>query len=326
MAGKDFLNIGIGIVRKEAESLIELEKLMKTEYYEEQFNKAIDILYNCTGKVIVTGVGKSGHIGGKIAATLSSTGTPAFFLNPAEGVHGDIGVIMEGDVLIAISKSGETEELLNILSYPKRLGVPIIAITTNKYSSLTEIADVVLLLPDVDEVCPMNLAPTTSTTLTLVLGDALAVSLMEKRGFREEHFALLHPAGSLGRKLKKVYEIMTPVNEFAVASDDLTIKDVLKLIVEKNKGLCVFIDKDKNITGILTDGDLKRLLLKVDNLLDKKANEVMIKNPKTIKKDAFALEALKLMEGKYTQLVVIDDNKKLCGVIHIHDILKGKVV
>lgn len=317
----DFVKIAKDVLKSEAESLLKLSNNI-----DNNFNEAIEILYNCKGKVILTGVGKSGHIASKIAATFSSTGTPAFFLNPMEGMHGDIGVIMEKDVIIAISKTGETEELLNILPYPKRLNIPIIAITTGKESSLAKLSDIVLLLPNVKEVCPMNLAPTTSTTMTLALGDALAVALMEKRNFKKEQFAMFHPGGSLGRQLKKVYEVMTPKSEFAIGHENITIKEALELIIKKNKGLCVFVNNKDEITGILTDGDLKRLLLKVDNLLDKKAKDVMIKNPKKINKNSFVLEAIEKMEGKYTQLVVVDDNNKLSGVIHIHDILSKKVI
>lgn len=317
----DFVKIAKEVIKSEAESLIKL-----SERIDGNFNKAVNLLYNCKGKVILTGVGKSGHIAGKIAATFSSTGTPAFFLNPMEGMHGDIGVIMEKDVVIAISKTGETEELLNILFYPKRLNIPIIAITSDSDSSLAKLSTTVLILPQIKEVCPMNLAPTTSTTMTLVLGDALAVALMEKRKFKKEQFAMFHPGGSLGRQLKKVYEVMTPKSEFAIGDENITIRDALKLIIKKNKGLCVFTNKEGDITGILTDGDLKRLLLKIDNLLERTAKEVMIRNPKKINRNSFVLEAVQKMEGKYTQLIVVDDNDKLCGVIHIHDILSKKII
>lgn len=312
-------------IRKEGEAVLKLEN-----FIDNNFIKALQLILNCDGKIIITGVGKSGHIGGKIAATLSSTGTPAFYLNPSEGVHGDIGVIMDKDLIIAISKSGETDELLTILPYPKRLGVPIISITENKNSSLAKISDVILLIPSEYEVCPMNLAPTTSTTLTLVLGDALAVALMKAKNFTPEQFAIFHPAGSLGKKLKKVKDLMTDIKELAVVNENSTVLEALDKMVNfssyGSRGVCLFISEENKVTGILADGDLKRLLIKYPDLVNKVCKDIMIKNPKRIKYDAFAFEALQIMENKYSFLLVENEKNEIIGVIHFHDILKGKVL
>ncbi|MCX8058755.1 MAG: KpsF/GutQ family sugar-phosphate isomerase [Spirochaetes bacterium] len=322
---EEILNIAKEAVKKEGEAVAKL-----VNYIDENFLKALELIINCSGKLIITGVGKSGHIGGKIAATLSSTGTPAFYLNPAEGVHGDIGVVMEEDLIIAISKSGETEELLAILPYPKRIGVPIIAVTENKESSLSKIADITLLIPSECEVCPMNLAPTTSTTLTLVLGDAIAVALMKAKNFTPEKFAIFHPAGSLGKKLKKVKDLMTDISDLAVVDENEIVIKALDQMVNfsslGSRGVCLFKDKNNNITGILADGDLKRLLLKYPDLVNKRCYEIMIREPKRIKHDSFAFEALQKMENKYSFLLVEDENNNIIGVIHFHDILKGKVI
>ncbi|MEJ5273613.1 MAG: KpsF/GutQ family sugar-phosphate isomerase, partial [Spirochaetota bacterium] len=281
-------------------------------------------------KTIVMGVGKSGHIGSKISATFSSTGTPSFFLNPNDALHGDIGVINEDDVIIAISKDGGSSELLIALEYPKRLKIPIIAITTNEKSQLAEIANVVLKIPKTDEACPLNLAPTTSTTATLVLGDCLAIALMQKRNFKKEQFAQFHPGGNLGKKLKKVEEIMTPVGKFALLPDNSKIKDALKAIVSippPNMGICVFYCEDNKVTGIITDGDLKRLLLKYNNLLELQAREVMIKTPHTILKNELVITAINKMEElKIRQLIVLNEDQSLAGIIDLSDIIKYKIV
>lgn len=313
------------VIEKEIEGLKLLAELL-----DDSINKAIEYIYNCKGKTIVMGVGKSGHIGSKISATFSSTGTPSFFLNPNDALHGDIGVINENDVIIAISKDGGSSELLIALEYPKRLKIPIIAITTNEKSQLAEIANVVLKIPKTDEACPLNLAPTTSTTATLVLGDCLAIALMQKRNFKKEQFAQFHPGGNLGKKLKKVEEIMTPVGKFALLPDNSKIKDALNAIVSippPNMGICVFYCEDNKVTGIITDGDLKRLLLKYDNLLELQAKEVMIKTPHTILKNELVITAINKMEElKIRQLIVLNEDQSLAGIIDLSDIIKYKIV
>jgi len=276
------------------------------------------------------GVGKSGHIASKISATFSSTGTPSFFVNPNDAMHGDIGVIDENDVIIAISKEGESSELLVALEYPKRLKVPIIAITANEKSQLAHLANVVIKIPKTAEACPLNLAPTTSTTATLVLGDCIAIALMQKRNFNKEQFAQFHPGGNLGKKLKKVEEIITPVGKFAFLPDSAKIKDALKEIVSippPNMGICVFYGEKGKVTGIITDGDLKRLLLKYDNLLELEAKDVMIKTPHTILKNELVITAINQMEElKIRQLVVLNEDNSLAGIIDLSDIIKYKIV
>ncbi|MCR4421818.1 MAG: KpsF/GutQ family sugar-phosphate isomerase [Exilispira sp.] len=313
------------VIKKEIEGLKLLSDLL-----DESIKKAVELIYNCKGKTIVMGVGKSGHIGNKISATLSSTGTPSFFVNPNDAMHGDIGVIDENDVIIAISKEGESSELLVALEYPKRLKVPIIAITTNEKSQLASLASVILKIPKTAEACPLNLAPTTSTTSTLVLGDCLAIALMNKRSFKKEQFAQFHPGGNLGKKLKKVEEIMTPVGKFAFLPDSSKIKDALKEIVSippPNMGICVFWGEGGKVTGIITDGDLKRLLLKHENLLELEAKDVMIKTPHTIFKDELVITAINQMEElKIRQLIVLNRDNSLAGIIDLSDIIKYKIV
>lgn len=313
------------VIKKEIEGLKLLSDLL-----DESIKKAVEVIYNCKGKTIVMGVGKSGHIGNKISATLSSTGTPSFFVNPNDAMHGDIGVIDENDVIIAISKEGESSELLVALEYPKRLKVPIIAITTNEKSQLASLASVILKIPKTAEACPLNLAPTTSTTSTLVLGDCLAIALMNKRSFKKEQFAQFHPGGNLGKKLKKVEEIMTPVGKFAFLPDSSKIKDALKEIVSippPNMGICVFWGERGKVTGIITDGDLKRLLLKHENLLELEAKDVMIKTPHTIFKDELVITAINQMEElKIRQLIVLNRDNSLAGIIDLSDIIKYKIV
>jgi arabinose-5-phosphate isomerase len=319
------LKICKNVIEKE---ILGIEKLYSS--IENYFEKVIDLLYNCEGKVVVMGVGKSGHIGGKIAATFSSTGTPAFFLNPMDAIHGDIGVITTSDVIIAISKDGESEELLLALEYPRRIHVKVIAVTTNAKSSLAKISDIILQIPQVEEACPMNLAPTTSSTMTLVLGDCMAVCLMERRHFKKEQFAAFHPGGNLGKKLKKVEDIMTPVGHFALLDQNVNVKKALEAIVAippPNMGISVFHDGNKKVTGIITDGDLKRLLLKYPDLLSMKVKDVMIKTPRTIYKDDFVLNALNMMDDfKIKQLIVLNSDDSLAGLLDISDIMKNKIL
>lgn len=291
------------------------------------FEKAIEILYACKGRVIVTGMGKSGQIGKKIAATLSSTGTPSYFLHPAESAHGDSGIITREDVIITISNSGETKELLNLLPLLKRFGVSIIALTGGLNSTIAKSADVMLDVSVEKEACPLNKAPTASTTATLAMGDALAVCLLEKRGFSEEDFLIYHPSGSLGKGfLYKVEELMIAGEQLPLASEDDKFTDVIELISNKKLGLAILTDEKGVMTGVLTDGDIRRTLIKHKNIENLKAKEVMTFNPKTVLPDALAAKALNLME-KYsiTALAISDKNGIPVGVIHIHDLLKAGV-
>lgn len=293
------------------------------------FDKAIDLLFQSNGKVIITGMGKSGLIGKKIAATLTSTGTPSYFLHPAESTHGDSGIITRDDVVIAISNSGETQELLNLLPLIKRFGVPIISMTGNMSSTLAKAGDVVLDISVEREACPLGKAPTASTTATLAMGDALAVCLLKKRGFSEEDFLIYHPGGALGKGIKfHVSDLMLKDKVLPIASEDMSFTDLIKLISDHKLGMAIITDKAGRLSGIMTDGDIRRVVMKYSSKLgDLKAKDVMTVNPKTVEKSDFAAGALHLME-KYsiTALAVVDTDNKPIGVVHIHDLLKAGVV
>lgn len=294
----------------------------------EEFDKAIEYLYNCKGRVIVTGMGKSGLIGRKIAATLSSTGTPAYFLHPAESTHGDSGIITRNDVIIAISNSGETQELLNLLPLIKRFGVTMIGMTGKMNSTLSHASDVTLDISVEREACPLNKAPTASTTATLAMGDALAVCLLEKRGFSEEDFLVFHPSGALGKGfLYKVADLMLAEREkLPIAHENDNFTDVIKLISDYKLGMAMILDKNGALSGVMTDGDIRRTLLKYSDTKSLLIKDVMTLNPKRISADSYGASALNLME-KYsiTALAVVDENNMPVGVIHIHDLLKAGV-
>lgn len=292
------------------------------------FDKAIDILYNTKGKVIITGMGKSGLIGKKIAATLTSTGTPSYFLHPAESTHGDSGIITRDDVVIAISNSGETQELLNLLPLIKRFGVQIISMTGNMESTLAKAGNVVLNIAVEKEACPLGKAPTASTTATLAMGDALAVCLLKKRGFTEEDFLIYHPGGALGKGIKFHVEDLMLKENLPIADENMLFTDLIKLISEHKLGMAIITDDAGRLSGILTDGDIRRVVVKYSSdITHLKAKEVMTINPKTVAQNDFAASALHLME-KYsiTALAVVDDDNKPIGVVHIHDLLKAGVV
>lgn len=306
----------------EAKSIIDLKNRLGNEIEE-----AVDILYNCKGRVIVTGMGKSGHIGRKIAATLSSTGTPAYFLHPAESTHGDSGILTREDVVIAISNSGETLELMNLLPLIKRFSVPLISMTGKMESTLAKSGDVVLNIAVEKEACPLGKAPTASTTVTLALGDALAICLLKKRGFSEEDFLLYHPSGALGKKkLVKVADLMISDERMPVISQEKSFLEVVKYISEKRLGCAVLTDEKGTMQGVLTDGDIRRILLAHHNVENIVAKEVMTKSPKTVSAESIATKALAIME-KYsiTSLAVVDENNKPVGLIHVHDLLKEGV-
>mgnify|MGYP001770641493 CR=1 FL=1 len=306
----------------------EIEGLIRLrDSLDEGFLKAVDILYNCKGKVITTGIGKSGHVAQKVASTLSSTGTPALYLHPAEALHGDLGVVDKEDVLLAFSNSGESAEVLALLPYIKFLGVPLIAVTNSPNSTLAKHADVHLFLNIEREACPLRLAPTTSSTASLVLGDAIAMVLMELRNFTPEDFALRHPGGSLGRRLKKVSDLYHTGQEVPIVKEDTPMREAIIEMTSKGFGAVAVVNQEGVLTGIITDGDLRRFVNRGGDLNNSLARDVMTKNPKTARPDELAAEALRRMEDyKITVLIVVNEEKKPIGIIHMHDILRAGIV
>jgi arabinose-5-phosphate isomerase len=286
------------------------------------------MLLACTGRVVVSGMGKSGHVGGKIAATLASTGTPAFFLHPAEASHGDLGMVTKGDVVLAISYSGETAELLTILPLFKRMGAPLIAMTGNPASTLGREADVHLDISVPAEACPLNLAPTASTTATLAMGDALAVALLKHRGFTEADFARSHPGGSLGRRLLlHVTDVMRRGDELPRVGPDTPLTEGLLEMSRKRLGLTAVVDGDDRVLGIFTDGDLRRALDRRADIHGSRMSEVMTRNPRSIGPNELAAEAVLLMEKHAVNgLLVLDDSGRLVGALNVHDLLRAGVM
>jgi len=295
---------------------------------DDNFVKACELLLACKGRVVVTGMGKSGHIGNKIAATLASTGTPAFFVHPGEASHGDLGMITPSDVVIALSNSGETSEILTILPIIKRLSVPMISITGKPNSTLSTEADINLDATIEKEACPLGLAPTSSTTVALVFGDALAVALLDARGFTEEDFALSHPGGSLGRRLLlHVKDIMHTGEDIPIVNEDASLRDALLEITQKNLGMTAIINKQQQVIGIYTDGDLRRTLDKNIDVHTAAVKDVMTINCKTIKQNILAAEALTVMqENKINAMLVVDDSNSVIGALNMHDLLRAGVV
>ncbi|MDP3110777.1 MAG: KpsF/GutQ family sugar-phosphate isomerase, partial [Thermodesulfovibrionales bacterium] len=289
----------------------------------------VNTIFKSKGRVVVTGMGKSGLVGKKIAATLASTGTPAFFLHPAEAIHGDIGMVTADDVIIAISNSGETEELIGLIPFLKRFNVSLISMTGNPNSTLSKAADITLDVSVKEEACPLGIVPTASTTATLAMGDAIAVALLMKRGYKEEDFAFFHPGGSLGKKLFiKVKDLMHTGDALPLISPDKSMTKAVMEISSKRLGVAIVVDSDKKILGVITDGDLRRGIEKWGKaVFDMKAGEVMTKNPKTISEDELAAKALAIMESKsITSLAVPDEAGKAKGIIHLHDILRKGIV
>lgn len=312
------------VLRIEAEAINAL-----IERVDDNLIKAVDIIYSRPGRVVVTGMGKSGLIGKKVAATLASTGTPALFLHPAEGGHGDIGMVTKGDTVIAISNSGETDEIVKILPVLKRLDIKLIALTGNTNSTLAKASDVVLDVSVKEEACPMGLVPTASTTAALAMGDALAVALLIKRGFKEEDFALFHPGGNLGKRLLLTAgDLMHKGDEIPFVNIKTMMKDAIIEISSKRLGMTTVIDNSSTLRGIITDGDLRRGLERWgERFFSLKAEDVMTRNPKTIDKETLAMKALSIMEKhSITSLIIIDSDSKVEGVIHLHDILKAGLV
>ncbi|HZR24857.1 MAG TPA: KpsF/GutQ family sugar-phosphate isomerase [Vicinamibacterales bacterium] len=290
-----------------------------------KFSCAVDLLRHCKGRVILTGMGKSGIICRKIAATLTSTGTPSMFLHPAEAIHGDLGIVQADDVVIALSYSGETEELLQLLETIKRLGAKLIAITGGAKSTLAQAADVALDCSVAREACPMNLAPTASTTAALAIGDALAMTLLVEKGFREDDFANLHPGGKLGKRLMRVEALMHAGDQCPIVQTTTPMRDVIYEMSSKKLGMTCVVDGDA-LVGIITDGDLRRHMERASDILALTAGDVMTRNPISIPGSMFAVEALNIMEGrKITALVVCAEAKRVTGVLHLHDLWRTEL-
>jgi len=312
----DTIKIAANVLKTEANELTRNAEILDGE-----FEKAVEILYQTKGKVVVTGVGKSGHVGAKIAATLASTGTPSFFMHPTEAMHGDLGMIGKDDTLLAISFSGESEELTKILPHVQRFGVPIVAMARDKFSTLAKFSDAFVKLDVSKEACPLDAAPTSSTTLTLALGDALAVCLMEKRGFKKEDFANFHPGGSLGKRLfLKVKDVMRSEN-LPIVRWNASLKQAIDTMTHGKLGTVLIVDKDGVLDAILSDGDLRRALMREDFDLNDAAIKYATLKPKELNdKEMLAIDALALIERHKIQLLAVVENGVPVGVLHIHDL------
>lgn len=308
------------VLRIEAESVERQAELLGPD-----FIKAVELILKCTGRVIVTGMGKSGLVGRKIAATLASTGTPSFFLHPGEAVHGDLGMVTPSDIVIAISNSGEVDEVLAIMPTLKILGTPIISLTASRGSSLAQNSDLIIEVKVDKEACSLGLAPTASTTATMAIGDALAVVLLNARHFKPEDFALYHPSGSLGRKLLLTVEKLMHVGEKnPLVAEESKVRDALIVMTRGNHGAAIVVDQNNRLVGIITDGDLRRILEKFEEPLSLPVAQVMTRNPRTITSEKLAAEAMHIMEEKnITVLPVVDGRGSPVGIIHLHDIIKG---
>ena len=314
---------GRRVLRTEADAVAALEHRLG-----EEFAAACRLILACRGRVVVTGMGKSGHVGNKIAATLASTGTPSFFLHPAEAIHGDIGMITAGDVVLALSNSGETDELVTILPVIKRLDVPMIALTGNRGSTLSRYATVTLDISVPAEACPLNLAPTASTTATLAMGDALAIAVLEARGFTEEDFARSHPGGALGRRLLlHVEDVMRKGDALPKVGPDATLSEGLLEMSRKGLGMTTIVDGTGRVLGIFTDGDLRRALDRQIDVHGTRMRDVMTANCKVAQPRMLAVEAVHLMEThRITSLPVVDDDRRLAGALNVHDLLRARVM
>ncbi|WP_432697959.1 KpsF/GutQ family sugar-phosphate isomerase [Marinobacterium sp. YM272] len=323
MSDFDFLRAGSRTIELELDAVKNL-----LSHLDERFTRACELMLNCKGRVIVTGMGKSGHIGNKIAATLASTGTPSFFVHPGEASHGDLGMFTRDDVVLALSNSGETAEVVTILPLIKRMQAPLISITAKPESTLSQAADVSLHIPVDREACPLGLAPTSSTTAQLVLGDALAIALLEARGFSAEDFAFSHPGGALGRRLLLlVDDIMHTGNEVPHVDVETSIRDALLEVTQKRLGMTAVTDTSGALVGIFTDGDLRRTLDQEVDLKQTPIDQVMTANCTTIKAGILAAEALQIMQSrKINALIVVDENDRPVGALNMHDMLKAGVI
>ncbi len=309
------------VLRTEADAIVSL-----IDRLDGGFTAAVRMLFECRGRVILTGMGKSGIICRKIAATLTSTGTAAFFLHPAEAIHGDLGAIQADDVVVALSYSGETDELLRLLETIRRLGARLVAMTGQPDSTLAQAADVTIDCRVAEEACPLNLVPTASTTAMLALGDALAMALLVRKGFREEDFASLHPGGKLGKRLMRVEHLMHTGDQLPLVSRPTAMRDVIYEMSRKGLGMTCVVDDERHFAGIITDGDLRRHMSRMPDILERTAGEVMTKGAVTIQPSILAVQALSLMEQrKITSLVVVSDRQAVEGVLHLHDLWRTQM-
>lgn len=318
MTSEEIIAKGKDVVRIEANAVTGLQ-----ESIDKNFVNAVDTILNCKGRVVLTGMGKSGLIARKIVATLNSTGTPAIYMHPTDALHGDLGMVRSDDVVIVLSKSGTTEEIVSLVTLIKRLKAPVIGMVSDLNSKLAKEVDIVLHIPIKEEACPHDLAPTTSTTASLVMGDALSVVLLEKRGFTAEDFAMLHPGGSLGKRLSlKVEEIMIKGADIPMVNTSTPLKDAIIEITSKRLGVTSVVNDNGILVGIITDGDLRRLLERTLDIKDLKAADIMTKNPKVIARSILASRALQMMENyKITSLIVADENRVPKGIVHLHDLV-----
>ena len=324
MSEHSYIELGLAVLKTESEAIAALMPRLDL-----CFNRACEMLLACEGRIVVTGMGKSGHIGNKIAATLASTGSPAFFMHPGEASHGDLGMITSDDLLIALSNSGETSEITLLLPLLKRLGIPLIALTGNPQSTLARTADINLDVSVSKEACPMGLAPTSSTTASLAMGDALAISVLQARGFTEEDFALSHPGGNLGRRLLlRVSDIMHSGDAIPLVPLFCSLNETLLEMTKKGLGMAAVIDPDsKQLLGIYTDGDLRRTFEKMPDIKTAQVKDFMTPNCVTIEQDRIASEALKIMhDHKINALMVVDKNNRVQGALNMHDLLRAGVV
>ncbi len=318
----NFCALGLAVIETEAQAVFEL-----TQRIDARFEKACELLLACKGRIVVTGMGKSGHIANKIAATLSSTGSPAFFMHPGEASHGDLGMITSQDTVIAISNSGNTAELVTLLPMLKRLEIPLISLTGNVESILARTADVNLDVSIKQEACPLGLAPTTSTTVSLVMGDALAIALLQARGFSEEDFALSHPGGSLGKRLLlRIDELYHQGNELPLVNENATVSEALIEVTDKKLGMTCVVDNKGYLVGVYTDGDIRRTLTRECDINTTQLKEVMTRDAQTIRQGMLAAEALAVMQKhSITSLIVTADENHPVAVLHLHDLLKAGV-
>lgn len=319
----DFCKLGLNVIETEAQAVFEL-----TQRIDAKFQAACELLLSCKGRIVVTGMGKSGHIGKKIAATLASTGSPAFFMHPAEANHGDLGMITQQDIVLALSYSGQTNEVVTLLPLLKRLAIPLITLTGNANSILAQAADINLDVSIHEEACPLGLAPTTSTTVALVMGDALAITLLQARGFSAEDFALAHPGGSLGKRLLlRIDDIYHSGDALPMVHEDVSVSSALIEVTAKKLGMTCVTNTQGTLTGVYTDGDIRRTLTQHRDINSTPIHEVMTRNCRTVRQGLLAAEALALMQKHViTSLVVVDDAQYPIAVIHLHDLLRAGVI
>lgn len=309
------------VLEREAQAILDAARRL-----DQRLLTAVDLILTAPGRLIVSGIGKSGLVGKKISATLSSTGTPSFFLHPTEALHGDLGMVTEQDVVLMLSNSGETEEIVKLIPFLRRIGTRLVAMVGNPASTMARMADVVLDTSVEREACPLNLAPTSSTTVTMAMGDALAIALLEARGFKEKDFARLHPSGSLGRRFLTVGDLMHRDERIPLAAPDLPLKEGIIRMSQGGFGALVIAGPDRGLLGIFTDGDLRRFFERTDGDLRKTLAEVMVRNPRRITADRLAMEALKIMEEKAITSLVVVDGDRVAGFLHLHDILRSRLV